>query len=40
LVRGQFLQRTRQFPEIMGLHHNTYPIDSDNFIIDQHASIT
>ena len=40
LVRGQFLQRTRQLPEIAGLHLNTYPIDSDNFVIDQHQPIT
>ena len=40
LVRGQFLQRTRQFPEIIGLHLNTYPIDSDNFVIDQYQPIT
>jgi hypothetical protein len=40
LVRGQFLQRTRQFPEVIGLHRNTYPIDSDSFVIDQHSTIT
>ena len=32
MVRRQFLQRTRQFPKIIGLHHNTYPIDSDSFV--------
>ena len=40
LVRGQFLQRTRQFPEAIGLHRNTYPIDYQNFVIDQQSAIT
>ncbi len=35
LVRRQFLQHARQLSEIIGLHLNTYPIDSDSFVIGQ-----
>ena len=40
LVRRQFLERTRQLSEITGLHLNTYRIDPDGFVIDQHSAIT
>jgi hypothetical protein len=40
LVRRQFLQHARQLSEIFGLHHNSYPIDSDSFVIDQHSAVT
>jgi hypothetical protein len=40
LVRRQFFQRTRQSPEVPGFHLNTYPVDLDAFVIDQHSGIT
>jgi hypothetical protein len=40
LVRRQSLHRTRQFPEILEIHRNTYLFDSDNYIVDQHSTIT